>query len=51
MNEEKDLKMFLWRVKYYVSQKFCNILMHASFQHIYHVTEVVQDVVGTHCSW
>ena len=34
-----------------MSQKFCNILVDASLQHIYHVTEEVQVVEYTHCDW
>ena len=34
-----------------VSQKFCNILIHASLQYIYHVAKAVQAEVGTHCGW
>ena len=30
----------------WISQKFCNILVHASLQYIYHVTEAVQAVIG-----
>ena len=34
-----------------VSQKFGNILLHASLRHVYHMTKVVQAVVGTCCVW
>ena len=32
----------------WVSQKFCNILEHASLQHVYPMSEEVKSVVGTH---
>ena len=32
-----------------VSQKFCNILVHASLQHLYPMTEAVEAVEGTIC--
>ena len=34
-----------------VSQKFCNILVYASLQCIYHVTKAVLAVEGTLCVW
>ena len=34
-----------------VSPKFCNILIYASLQHIYHLTKAVQAMEGTHCSY
>ena len=36
-----------WHAVTKVSQEFCNILVHASLQHIYHMTETVQSVEGT----
>ena len=30
-----------------VSQKFCNILVHASLWHVYHVTEAIQTIEDT----
>ena len=34
-----------------VNPKFCNILECASLWPVYHVTEAVEDVGGTHCDW
>ena len=34
-----------------VSQTFWNILQNACLQHVYHVTEPVQAMVGTLCGW
>ena len=34
-----------------VCQKFWNILVSASLQHIYHVFEQAQAVKGRRCSW
>ena len=34
-----------------MSQNFSNILVHASLQHVYHMTEAVQAVEGTYCGW
>ena len=34
-----------------VSQKFCNILVRASLQHIFYMAEAVQVMVSTLCSW
>ena len=36
---------------YIYKSKFYNILVSASLQRVYHVTEAVQAVVGTLCGW
>ena len=33
------------------SQKFCNILVYASLQCLYHMTAAVQAVESTHCGY
>ena len=37
--------IYIYRVIYWVSQKFCNILVCASLQHVYQMTEAVSSIV------